>query len=182
MAYLALSFVKKRLQGLVPLGNSGTPRFGNQTGGVKLTDEEIEEFQEEAEAECLRNLSKLYRIPLKSTVNEGTTLNDFQSMTKYSLQGLFLDATILRIMSYMFAQEGMTINIRNFMKDLGQQLESNMKKSLRYDTSDQTVIPAFNDLYLSELYMPRQENLIPEVTYGTGMRINDDLVILRKLD
>lgn len=169
MPYVSLSLVKERLEGFVNVENNSGPRYGPQDKGIQLTDNQIESLQRQAEAEALRSLSKLYKIPLESSKNGGTNLTDFEDMTRYSLQGLFLDATILRILTYMFGQTGSNVVIRNFMDNLRKQFEDNLEKSLRYDSSDGTIIPAYQDLVLSDLYIPRQKIPVPTTSDGSNI-------------
>jgi len=182
MPYVALSLVKERLEGFVNTENSGQPRFGTEDKGIELTDSQIIEFQNQAEAEALRSLSKLYKIPLESANNGGKSLSNFEDMTRYSLQSLFLDGTVIRIMSYIFGQSGSNVVIRNFMENLRKQYNDNIEKSLKYDSSDGTIIPAYPDLVLSKLYIPRQNNPIPSLSDGSNISFVTTFSKLTKLD
>ena len=162
--------VKSLLRSVVSFDEQETTgRFDSNTKGFGLTDLEIERYKKREIAKVLRYLSKTYTLPLQTPEGE-TDPELFSSETKDFLNGLFLDAIVLAIVTFAFPQQGNTPSLRDFRSNIKSKLEESINFALEMDTAGGFVYPRLSELKLNDLYMPREENIIPEVTYGRNTR------------
>lgn len=180
MALVDASLVKRSLRGIINFGEGGTSRYGSDSGGFIMTSDELASYQEEGEAYVLRKLATLYKVPLTSSINGGATLASFDSITRSNLQALLIDSTCVRIVSYALAQQGNSIQLRNYLVDLKARFEENMEISLQKDISGGVVYPAYPDLVLSEKYLTREQNPIPNRSTGSLNKYYDTIQLFRK--
>jgi hypothetical protein len=178
--YIVFSDIEQALEGIVNFGSTGTTRYGSTSGGIELSPDRVLEYINQGEAYVLRKLFTLYSIPLTSSINGGTTLDDFTDMTKYNLKALFIDSTCVRIVTYLFAQQGNTIQLRNYLVDLKARLEENLEISLQKDISGGIVYPAYPDLVLSGKYLTRDQNPVLSVSTGSKMPLYSTIQALKK--
>jgi hypothetical protein len=176
MAYTTFDDIKLALKSIINFDEGGGTRYGANSGSFVMTENDVVSYINEAEAFVLRKLSTLYAIPLTSSVNSGTTLDDFDDMTKYNLKSLFIDATCVRIVSYAFAQQGNSIQLRNYLHELKSRFDDNMLLSLEKDISGGIVYPAFQDLELSAKYLTREQNPIPTISTGSMSSFSTQII------
>ena len=176
MSYITFDDIKIALKSIINFDEGGGTRYGAESGGFVMDSSTVMSYINEAEAFVLRKLSTLYAIPLTSSVNEGTTLDDFEDMTKYNLKSLFIDATCVRIVSYVFAQQGNSIHLRNYIHELKERLEENIALSLEKDISGGIIYPSFQDLELSSKYLTREQNPIPTISTGSMSSFNSQII------
>ena len=180
MSLIEPSLVIEELEGIINFGDKGdSNRFGGSSGGKTFSADRVQSNIDRAESIVLQHLSQQYIIPLTSSINGGTTLDDFEVTTKGSIESMILDASCIRIISYGFAQQGNTRDIRGYLSSLKDRLKDNMQMSLEKDGSGGFKYPAFEDLELSDNYLSRQENIIPSVTTGSNMPDYDIISGLR---
>jgi len=160
--YVSSSKIIERLQNLVTIsGDSGAfNSFQEQSGGAKISTSLLLEFQAEAEQMVCKKLETLYKMPLTSSVTGGITLDDFVDGTKYVLQGLFISATCIRILDFVFPQQAIKSKM---LKDvLEKRYEDLLGLVEKTDQTDGRVYPAFEDLVPSKMYMRRDDNIVTQ--------------------
>lgn len=159
--YVNPRFIKLRLQNVVNFGDGGKNSFSSLAGGQFITDEDLNHYQKQGEQYALEFLSTLYQIPLEHNVTGGKTLDDFSDRTSGNLECLFISATCLKIIRYTSVLQGASkmMEISHYEKEIQEQIDLAIKKDQAYGV----IIPAFEDLKLSNYYLTRQQNPIPNV-------------------
>lgn len=182
MSLIAPALVIQELEGIINFadGDSNT-RFGGNSSGAVFTLDRVQKNIDRAESIVLQHLSQQYCIPLTSSVNGGTTLDDFIQSTRGSIESLILDNSCIRIISYGFAQQGNAREVKNILTVMRERYQENLKLSLVKDGSGGFKYPAFEDVVLSDNYISRQDNIIPSVSNGERIKDYNSISILRNI-
>lgn len=180
MSYISVTDIQNALQGIINFGSDGQTRYGSSSGGIILSDSQVQDYIDQGEAFVSRKLGTLYLIPLQDA-NGNMSLDDFSDMTKNNLKALFIDETCIRIVSYVFAQQGNSLELRNYLSSLKERFMENMELSLQKDHSGGIIYPAYPELVLSEKYLTREENPIPSVTIGENTSCYNEIQKFRCL-
>lgn len=168
MAYVPFvpqSSIKLRLKSILNfdgVGSGGFNSFEPNAGGDSISDEELLQYQAQAEQLVVRKLGSLYKIPLTSSVNSGITLDDFEDNTRYVLEGLFITRTCKMVLEYNFPQQAVKARmLKDYLTSEYTELLGLIEK---VDKASGRVYPAFEDLVWSEIYLTRQETPVITAT------------------
>ena len=182
MSLIAPILVIEELEGIINFEEGGADtRFGGNSGGAVFSLDRVQKNIDRAESIVLQHLSQQYLIPLTSSINGGSTLDDFIQSTRGAIESLILDNSCIRIMSYGFAQQGNAREVKNILTVIRERYQDNLKLSLVKDGSGGFKYPAFEDIVLSDNYISRQDNIIPSVSNGERIKDYDSISILRKI-
>lgn len=159
--YVDPEIIKKRLEGILNFGGGGNNSFTDKSGGVVIKDDELNQYQQEAESLCLRYLKTQYKIPLENKITGGTTLADFSDATAGLLRKFFVLSTMITIIETTSILQGARRNIE--LTGQRKLFDEILQMIMGKDQSFGIIIPAFEDLVQSHYYLTRQENPIPSV-------------------
>lgn len=160
--YVSPDIIKSRIYGLVNTGGTSNS-FSSTSGGIGITDDEINLYQMQGESVAQSYLSTVYKIPIVSIAG-GTTLDSFNPITAGNLLTLFINATLIQILdsTFLLGAARKDMELSSIKKRMLEIVNFIMGK----DSSGGIIIPSWVDLQLSGAYLTRQQNQVPTTVFA----------------